>query len=46
MRQGGSDRLWDDVQNHLTRWKKDGAPALDRFEITVTPDRRTITWPA
>ncbi|MFD3875415.1 ATP-grasp peptide maturase system methyltransferase [Streptomyces sp. NPDC058623] len=46
VRQGGTDRLWDDIQDHLTRWKKDRAPALDQFEITVTPDRQTITWPA
>ncbi|MFD7555196.1 hypothetical protein ACFV9E_11775 [Streptomyces sp. NPDC059835] len=45
VRQGGPDRLWDAIEEHITRWHTDGSPTLDRFEITVTPDRQTITWP-
>ncbi|MEU2507898.1 ATP-grasp peptide maturase system methyltransferase [Streptomyces sp. NPDC007863] len=44
VRQGGPERLWDRIEDHLTRWRKDGSPELDRFRITVTPDARTITW--
>ncbi|MEV0414195.1 ATP-grasp peptide maturase system methyltransferase [Streptomyces sp. NPDC050448] len=46
VRQGGSARVWDDIQGHVTRWRQAGAPHLDRFEITVTPDSQTISWPA
>ncbi|WP_406060900.1 ATP-grasp peptide maturase system methyltransferase [Streptomyces sp. NBC_01077] len=45
VRQGGPDRLWDGIEDHVDRWRRDGAPDLDRFRITVTPDTRTITWP-
>ncbi|MFE4873484.1 ATP-grasp peptide maturase system methyltransferase [Streptomyces sp. NPDC056682] len=43
-RQSGPQRLWDDVTEHITRWRRDGAPALDRFEITVTPERQAVAW--
>ncbi|MCX5381139.1 ATP-grasp peptide maturase system methyltransferase [Streptomyces sp. NBC_00091] len=46
VRQGGPDRIWDHIEEYVTRWRSDGAPALDRFEITITPDRQTITWPS
>ncbi|MFI8080221.1 ATP-grasp peptide maturase system methyltransferase [Kitasatospora sp. NPDC086009] len=45
VRQGGPVRIWDEVEEHLTRWSNDGAPSLDRFEISVSPERQTITWP-
>ncbi|MEE1739534.1 ATP-grasp peptide maturase system methyltransferase [Streptomyces sp. BE147] len=45
VRQGGPDRLWDDVEEHVSRWRADGSPPLERFEITVTPDRQSIAWP-
>ncbi|MBB5121574.1 protein-L-isoaspartate(D-aspartate) O-methyltransferase [Streptomyces eurocidicus] len=45
VRQGGPARLWDAVEEHLGRWRADGAPGLERFEITVTPDEQTIAWP-
>ncbi|MEV5682287.1 hypothetical protein AB0L68_03700 [Streptomyces sp. NPDC052164] len=45
-RQGGPDRLWDAVEEHVTRWRSDGSPSLDRFEITVAPSRQSITWPS
>lgn len=44
VRQGGPDRLWNQIEDHLARWRKDGSPDLDRFRITVTPDEQTITW--
>lgn len=45
VRQGGPARLWDAVEEHVGRWRADGAPGLERFEIQVTPDGQTITWP-
>ncbi|MGX4735250.1 ATP-grasp peptide maturase system methyltransferase [Kitasatospora griseola] len=46
VRQGGPDRLWDRVEENIARWRTDGAPPLDQFEITVGPDGQTITWPS
>ncbi|MCA6094920.1 ATP-grasp peptide maturase system methyltransferase [Streptomyces sp. SCA3-4] len=46
VRQGGPARLWDAVEDHLGRWRADGAPGPERFEITVTPDEQIITWPS
>ncbi|MEE1781876.1 protein-L-isoaspartate(D-aspartate) O-methyltransferase, partial [Streptomyces sp. SP17BM10] len=45
VRQGGPTRIWDDIEEHLTWWITDGSPSLERFEITVTPEGQTITWP-
>ncbi|MEV0305257.1 ATP-grasp peptide maturase system methyltransferase [Streptomyces prasinus] len=45
VRQGGPAQLWDQVEDHLLRWRADGSPALDRFEITVTPEAQKVTWP-
>ncbi|MFD9884801.1 ATP-grasp peptide maturase system methyltransferase [Streptomyces alboflavus] len=45
VRQGGPARLWDAVEEHVARWRSDGAPGLERFEITVTPEGQAITWP-
>ncbi|MGW6389536.1 ATP-grasp peptide maturase system methyltransferase [Streptomyces sp. NPDC055103] len=45
VRQGGPDRLWDHVEDHMARWRRAGSPDLERFRITVTPDAQTITWP-
>lgn len=45
VRQGGPTLLWDAIEEHVTRWRRDGTPSLDRFGITVTPERQTITWP-
>jgi methyltransferase of ATP-grasp peptide maturase system len=44
VRQGGPDRLWDRVEDHLIRWRKDGSPSLDRFLITAGAGGQTITW--
>lgn len=45
VRQGGPSRLWDAVEEHITRWRGAGAPPLERFEITLTSERPTLTWP-
>jgi hypothetical protein len=46
VRQGGPDRIWDAIEDHLLRWRHDGSPALDQFRITITPDgHRNISWP-
>jgi methyltransferase of ATP-grasp peptide maturase system len=44
VRQGGPEHLWDAVENHVTRWRADGAPGLDRFEVTLTPEGQAVTW--
>ncbi|MGW0705790.1 ATP-grasp peptide maturase system methyltransferase [Streptomyces sp. NPDC002643] len=44
VRQGGPARLWDDVEETVTQWRADGAPGLNQFEVTVTPDEQTVTW--
>lgn len=46
VRQGGGARVWDAVEGYVTRWREDGSPPLERFEITVTADSQTITWPS
>nr|WSW58438.1 ATP-grasp peptide maturase system methyltransferase [Streptomyces sp. NBC_00998] len=46
VRQGGSARIWDDIEECVARWRADGSPALDRFEIKVTKDSQEITWPS
>ncbi|GAB2976170.1 ATP-grasp peptide maturase system methyltransferase [Streptomyces pseudoechinosporeus] len=45
VRQGGPSRIWDAIEEHITRWRAAGAPQLERFEITVTSERPSITWP-
>ncbi|KUN25527.1 hypothetical protein AQJ23_16795 [Streptomyces antibioticus] len=44
VRRGGPTRLWDDVEETITRWRGDGAPGLDQFEVTVTPEGQTVAW--
>jgi methyltransferase of ATP-grasp peptide maturase system len=44
VRQGGPGALWDQVEDHITRWRRDGCPGLDRFLITAGPDRHSIVW--
>ncbi|WP_416875541.1 ATP-grasp peptide maturase system methyltransferase [Kitasatospora sp. SC0581] len=44
VRQEGPDRLWDDVERHVQQWHADGAPPLERFEVTVTPREQSISW--
>ncbi|MEV6948894.1 ATP-grasp peptide maturase system methyltransferase [Streptomyces sp. NPDC051172] len=44
VRQGGLDRLWDAVEAYVTRWRGDGSPPLEQFEISVTAAGQTVTW--
>ncbi|MFE2988747.1 hypothetical protein [Streptomyces sp. NPDC059262] len=45
VRRGGPVRLWDAVEVHLLRWRTEGAPPLERFEVLATPEDQSITWP-
>lgn len=45
VRQGGPDRMWDRIEDHVAHWQRNGSPDLDRFRITVTPDAQAVTWP-
>jgi methyltransferase of ATP-grasp peptide maturase system len=45
VRQSGSARIWDAIEEHITRWRGDGAPPLEEFEIMVTSEQQSITWP-
>lgn len=44
VRQAGPDALWDRVEEQFSRWCTAGAPALEEFTITVTPEGQTISW--
>lgn len=35
VRQGGPERIWDPIEDHLLRWRHDGSPALNRFRTTL-----------
>ncbi|MFC8334537.1 ATP-grasp peptide maturase system methyltransferase [Streptomyces olivaceus] len=45
VRQNGPGRVWDAVEEHITRWRGAGAPPLEEFEITLTSAQPTIGWP-
>ncbi|MEV4333457.1 ATP-grasp peptide maturase system methyltransferase [Streptomyces sp. NPDC049597] len=44
VRQGGTAGLWHRIEDHVTRWQRDGQPDLERFTITITPEGQSITW--
>jgi methyltransferase of ATP-grasp peptide maturase system len=44
VRQGGPDPLWDAVEEQFGRWCAAGAPALEGFTVSVTPEGQTIRW--
>ncbi|MGI5426496.1 hypothetical protein [Streptomyces sp. CA-179760] len=44
VRQGGPEALWDRVEEQLGRWRTAGAPELEEFTVTVTPEGQTIRW--
>ncbi|MGO4750561.1 protein-L-isoaspartate(D-aspartate) O-methyltransferase, partial [Streptomyces sp. 2MCAF27] len=44
VRQGGPERLWDAVEDKVARWRTDGSPPLERFEVIVTPEKQAVTW--
>ncbi|MDC2961308.1 ATP-grasp peptide maturase system methyltransferase [Streptomyces gilvifuscus] len=43
VRQGGPDRLWDAVEDHLSRWHAAGTPTLKEATIRVTPAGQNIS---
>ncbi|MEU4086449.1 hypothetical protein [Streptomyces aureus] len=44
VRQDGPDNLWDSIEERLSQWHAAGAPALDEFTVTITPDRQSLRW--
>ncbi|MFI7017093.1 ATP-grasp peptide maturase system methyltransferase [Streptomyces sp. NPDC050164] len=44
VRQGGPEPLWDAVEEQFGRWCAAGAPMLEDFTVTVTPEGQTIGW--
>ncbi len=42
--QSGRRRLWDEVEQALTWWKRQGRPELDQFGLTVHPDGTQRPW--
>ncbi|MFE9941731.1 protein-L-isoaspartate(D-aspartate) O-methyltransferase, partial [Streptomyces hirsutus] len=46
VRQNGPSRIWDAVEAHIARWHGAGAPPLEEFEITLTSEQPSITWPS
>ncbi|WP_157977371.1 hypothetical protein [Streptomyces triticisoli] len=43
VRRGGPEPLRDVIEEHVTRWRVDGAPPPERFTITVSPKGRHTT---
>ncbi|WP_244204450.1 hypothetical protein [Streptomyces africanus] len=44
VRQDGPEALWDHVEEQFGRWCAAGAPTLEGFTVTVTPEGQTISW--
>jgi methyltransferase of ATP-grasp peptide maturase system len=44
VRQGGPEPLWDAVEEQFGRWCAAGAPALEEFTVSITPEGQTIGW--
>ena len=44
VRPGGPEPLWDIVEDHFGRWRHAGAPALEEFTVTVSPEGQVIRW--
>jgi protein-L-isoaspartate O-methyltransferase len=42
--QGGPRRLWDGVETMNGLWLALGEPRMDRYGMTITPDRRQFLW--
>ncbi|MFF5963004.1 hypothetical protein ACFY64_04475 [Streptomyces collinus] len=44
VRQGGPEPLWDAVEEQFGRWRAAGAPTLEEFTVTVTPEGQSTRW--
>ncbi|MEU1820928.1 ATP-grasp peptide maturase system methyltransferase [Streptomyces abikoensis] len=44
VRQRGTDRLWDRISEHVSRWQKDGRPSVEQMRLHVGPDGQQLTW--
>ncbi|WP_306967213.1 hypothetical protein [Streptomyces afghaniensis] len=44
VRQDGPEALWDQVEEQFGRRCAAGAPTLQGFTVTVTPEGQTISW--
>ncbi|MET9817553.1 ATP-grasp peptide maturase system methyltransferase [Streptomyces sp. NPDC006355] len=44
VRQAGPDALWDRVEEQSSRWCAAGAPLLEEFTVTVTPEGQALHW--
>ncbi|MFH9707187.1 ATP-grasp peptide maturase system methyltransferase [Streptomyces luteogriseus] len=44
VRQGGPQPLWDAVEDRLGQWRHAGAPALEEFTVSVSPEGQRISW--
>ncbi|KJK40210.1 protein-L-isoaspartate(D-aspartate) O-methyltransferase [Streptomyces variegatus] len=44
VRQGGPEPLWDGVEEQFSSWCAAGAPQLEEFTVSVTPEGQTIRW--
>ncbi|MFJ8745864.1 ATP-grasp peptide maturase system methyltransferase [Embleya sp. NPDC127516] len=45
VREGGPRRLWNLAEQAVTCWRAQGAPPVDAFRMSITPDRQTIHLP-
>lgn len=41
--QGGSGRLWDDIEYTIVSWREAGQPPQHDFTVSVTPTRHAVT---
>jgi methyltransferase of ATP-grasp peptide maturase system len=44
--QGGSQHLWDQVEGAIDEWRAAGAPGIETFRVTATPDEQRIQIPS
>ncbi|TVZ84753.1 ATP-grasp peptide maturase system methyltransferase [Streptomyces sp. BK340] len=44
VRQGGSDALWDAVEEQLGRWHAARTPTVEEATVRVTPEGQSIHW--
>jgi hypothetical protein len=44
VRQADPARLWEDITDHVTRWRDAGTPPAERLRVYVGPDGQRVTW--